>query len=171
VGVGDVGTVPGGAWCSGHSAGGDDGGGAWRERERDILCGRGEFERDAAVEPGWDWVGVGDGARVGSGSGLAHGAGSSWTDRMRGDGVGVGDVGAVPGGAWCSGHSAGCDDGGGARRERERDVLCGRGEFECDAAIESGWDGVGVGDGARVWSWAGGVYGAGADRADGMRGD
>jgi hypothetical protein len=36
---------------------------------------------------------------------------------MRGDGVGVGDVGAVPGGAWCSGHTAGGDDGGRAVRE------------------------------------------------------
>ena len=36
---------------------------------------------------------------------------------MRGDGVGVGDVGAVPGGAWSSGHSAGGDDGRGAGRE------------------------------------------------------
>ena len=31
---------------------------------------------------------------------------------MRGDGVGVGDVGEVPGGARGSGHAAGGDDGG-----------------------------------------------------------
>ena len=39
---------------------------------------------------------------------------------MRGDGVGVGDVGAVPGGAGSSGDSAGDDDGGGAGREHAR---------------------------------------------------
>ena len=91
---------------SGDTAGGDDGRGAGRERERDVLCGRGEHERDAAVEPGGDGVGVGDGARVGSGAGGVHGAGSGGADGMRGDGVGVGDVGAVPGGAWHSGHAA-----------------------------------------------------------------
>ena len=53
---------------------------------------------------------------------------------MRGDGVGVGDVGAVPGGAGSSGHAAGGDDGRGARREHDARVLGGRGEHERDAA-------------------------------------
>ena len=44
-------------------------------------------------------------------------------------------------------------------------------ELECDAAVEPGGDGVGVGDGARVGSGAGGVHGAGSGGADGMRGD
>ena len=38
---------------------------------------------------------------------------------MRGDGVGVGDVGEVRGGAWGSGDAAGGDDGRGSGRERE----------------------------------------------------
>jgi hypothetical protein len=42
---------------------------------------------------------------------------------MRGDGVGVGDVGAVPGGAWCSGDAAGGDDGGRWEREHVGGVL------------------------------------------------
>ena len=84
---------------SGDSAGGDDGGERGRHAEA-MLCGRGEHERDAEVEPGRDGVGVGDGARVGSGAGGVHGAGAGGADGMRGDGVGVGDVGAVPGGAW-----------------------------------------------------------------------
>ena len=90
---------------------------------------------------------------------------------MRGDGVGVGDVGAVPGSAGDAGHTACCHDGGRERRKQERDVLCGRGEPERDAAIERCGDGVGIGDGARVGSGAFGVHGAGADGADGMRGD
>ena len=44
---------------------------------------------------------------------------------MRGDGVGVGDVGAVPDWVRGRGHAAGGDDGGGARRERERGVAVG----------------------------------------------
>ena len=43
---------------------------------------------------------------------------------MRGDGVGVGDVGAVPGGARGGGHATDGDDGGGAVGEHVGGVLC-----------------------------------------------
>ena len=114
VGVGDVGEVPGGAWSSGDSAGGDDGRGAGREHDARVLGGRGRIERDAASNR----------AGTGSASVTVHGASWGWwrtragsggADGMRGDGVGVGDVGEVPGGAWSSGDSAGDDDGRGAR--------------------------------------------------------
>ena len=45
---------------------------------------------------------------------------------MRGDGVGVGDIGTMPGDAgrrW--GDAAAGDDGGGAGRERDRGVVGG----------------------------------------------
>jgi hypothetical protein len=50
----------------------------------------------------------------GAGLGLVafHGDDEVGTDGVRGDGVGVGDVGAVPGGAWCLGALAGDGDGG-----------------------------------------------------------
>jgi hypothetical protein len=82
VGVGDVGAVPRGTGDPGHTAGGDDGGRADRERERHVLCGRGEHERDAGIEPGGDGVGVGDGARGGAGAGCFHGAGTDGADGM-----------------------------------------------------------------------------------------
>jgi hypothetical protein len=44
---------------------------------------------------------------------------------MRGDGVGVGDVDAVPDIFWVEGDAAGGDDGGRAVRERQRHVLGG----------------------------------------------
>ena len=68
-------------------------------------------------------------AGTGSASVTVHGSGWGWwrsrrwaggADGMRGDGVGVGDVGAVPGGAWGTGHAAGGDDGWGAGREHEQ---------------------------------------------------
>jgi hypothetical protein len=106
VGVGDVGAVPGGRGDPGHASSGNDGGRAGRERERDVLCRLGEFERYARVEPGGDGISVGDGPRVELGAGGVHGAGKARADGMRGDGVGVGDVGALPGGAWCSRHQS-----------------------------------------------------------------
>ena len=42
---------------------------------------------------------------------------------MRGDGVGVGDISEVSGGAWSSRHSAGGDDGRGASRKRDAGVV------------------------------------------------
>ena len=92
---------------------------------------------------------------------------------MRGDGVGVGDVGEVPGGAWGGGHTAGGDDGGGAgRREHDGGMVGGhvrRGEL--DAGTEQSGDGIGVDDGAWIRHGAGGVYNARTAWVDGMHGD
>jgi len=52
-----------------------------------------------------------DGAGVKHGVDRLHGARSTWADGMRGNGVGVWDVGEVPDGAGSGGHSAGGDDG------------------------------------------------------------
>jgi hypothetical protein len=77
---------------------------------------------------------------------------------MRGDGVGVGDVGAVPDIFWVEGNAAGGDDGGRAVRERQRHVLGGCGRHERDRTIQqcrnrvSGSDGAWVRAGARVVS-------------------
>jgi len=171
VGVGDVGAVPGGTRDPGHTAGGDDGGRADRERERHVLRGRGVHESDSRIEPGGDGVGVVDGARGGSWAGCVHGAWTDGADGMRGDGVGVGDVGVVPGGAWCSGHASNDGDGGRACGQHVGGVLGGCGERELGAALEPSGDRVGVGDGARVELGTGGLDGAGTCRADGMRGD
>jgi len=46
--------------------------------------------------------------------------------------VEVGDIGEVPGDAWRSGDTASCDDGRGARRERDTGVVIGYGVNERD---------------------------------------
>ena len=68
---------------------------------------------------------------------------------MRGDGVGVGDVGEVPGGAWGWIDTAGGDDGRGEGRERDAGVVGGWGRAERDAPGEPSGVRVGVDDGAR----------------------
>ena len=68
---------------------------------------------------------------------------------MRGDGVGVGDIGAVPGDAWGTEDTAGGDDGRGEVGERDAGVDDGRTGGERDAGDEPGSGRVGIDDGAR----------------------
>jgi len=103
VGVGDIGTVPCGARGSGDASCGDDGRGAIRQRNRGILNGHWQGEHDEGIQQGGDRVGIGDGARGEHGACCFDGDGAVRTDGMRGDRVGVGDVGAVQGGARGSG--------------------------------------------------------------------
>ena len=67
---------------------------------------------------------------------------------MRGDGVGVGDIGEVHGDARGAGDTAAGDDRGGAGRERDTGVVGGWGRVERDASGEPGGVRVGVDDGA-----------------------
>jgi hypothetical protein len=103
------------------------GGGDGRERDAGVVGGRGGIERDAPTEPSGDRVGVGDGARGEHGACDVHGTGSGGAHGVRGDAVGVGDIGEVPGDARSAGDTAGGDDGGGAGRERDAGVVGGRG--------------------------------------------
>jgi len=108
---GDIGAVHGGAWGSGDAACGDDGRGAIRQQDRSILDGHWQGERDEGLQQGGDRVDVGEGVRGWlCGSGI-DGEGAVRTDGMRGDKVGVGDIGVVQGGAWGSEHAACGDDG------------------------------------------------------------
>ena len=118
VGVGDIGEVQGDARSPGDTAAGDDGGGAGREQDAGVVGGRGGTERDASSEPSGDRIGVGDGARCGHGACDVHGTGSGGAHGMRGDAVGVGDIGEVPGDARSTGDTSCCDDGGGTGDER-----------------------------------------------------
>jgi hypothetical protein len=108
VGVGDVGAVPGGAWCSGHASG------------LTLTAGElsGSMSEGYSVDvTGMSVMGRGNHAGTGSASVTVHGSslglvalhgdGTDRADGMRGDGVGVGDVGAVPGGAWVLGAHGG----------------------------------------------------------------
>jgi len=171
VGVGDVGAVPDIIRGEGDAADGDDGGGAYRERERHVLGGCGRHECDRTIQRCGDGVSVCDGTRGRAWVCVVFSGGADGGDGMRGDGVGVGDVGAVPDILWGEGDAAGGDDGGGADRERQRHVLGGCGRHERDWTIQWCGDGVSVGDGAWVWTGACVVYCAGTDGGYGRRGD
>jgi hypothetical protein len=118
-----------------------------------------------------DRLGLCDGAWGRAGACSADGDDEGWTDGVRGDGVGVGDVGAVPGGAWVSGHSSGDGDRRGAEREHDGGLVGGRDRDERDGTGQCSRDGVSVGDGTRGRAWAAGAYRSCEDRRDGMRGD
>ena len=171
VGVGDVGEVSGKSSIFGHASGGDDGGGAIGEHDCGMVGGHGRGKRDAATERSGDGIGIDDGTRIGDGSRGVHGTGTGGADGMRGDGVGVGDIGAVHGGAWILGDSTLGGDYRGAIGERDGSILCGREEPERDEGIQQGRDRLDVGDGARGGAGAVGVHGDGSGGAHGMRGD
>jgi len=138
LGVGDVGEVPGGIRGEGYSTGGDDGRG-WRgQRDAGVVTGRGRGERDAAAEQGGDGVGVDDGAWVELGACEVHREGTGGAHGVRGDRLGVGDVGEVSGGARGWIDKAGGDDGRGEGRERDAGVVGGWGRAERDAWGEPG---------------------------------
>jgi len=171
VGVGDIGEVQGDARSLGDTADGDDGGGAGREQDAGVVGGRGGIERDASTEQSGDRLGVDDGTRGGHGACQEHGTGSGGADGMRGDGLGVGDIGEVQLDARSPGDAAGGDDGGGAGREQDAGVVGGRGGIERHASSEPSGDRLGVGDGARGGHGACEEHGTGSSGAHGMRSD
>jgi hypothetical protein len=123
VGVGDIGEVSGDARSAGDTAGDDDGGGAGRQRDAGVVNELGRLKRDDSTEPSGDRVGVGDGARGEHGACDVHGTGSGGAHGMRGDGVGVGDIGEVPGDARSAGDAAADHDGGGAIRKHHARIV------------------------------------------------
>ena len=91
---------------------------------------------------------------------------------MRGDGVGLRDVGAMHDGrTWVARHRCYCDDCKGAGREHDGGVLDGRGQLELGITEQQCRDWISVSDGAWIRAGAGGIHGDGKDGADGMRGD
>ena len=92
-------------------------------------------------------------------------------DGMRGDRVGVRDIGTVQGGAWGSGDETYCVVNWRTIWEHERGMVSGRWLGQRDASGKQCRDWIGTSDGARVEPWACCFHGDGAVRADGMRGD
>jgi hypothetical protein len=171
VGVGDVGAVSCWAWGRRDTSGGDDGRGAGGKLDAGVVRGHTRAEQDAADEPRGHWIGVDDGTRIEHGVGGAYSAGEGGAHRMRGDGMGVADVGALS--CWARGRrdTAGGDDGSGAGGERDAGLVGGHSRTEQDAASEPGWDRGGVDDGTRIEHGGGCAYGSGEGGAHGMRGD
>ena len=109
--IGDIGEVSGGTWSGRNSTCCDDCRRSGSECDEGVECGRRQCESNAGIESGRDRVGIDDGARGEHGHCNVHAKRSVWQDRMRVDGVGVGDVSEVPAGAWSRGHSSICHDG------------------------------------------------------------
>jgi hypothetical protein len=149
VGVGDIGAVSGGALDSRDAACGDDGRGAIRQLFHAVLNGHWQGERDEGIQQGGDRVDGIDGFGGSIWDCCFHGDGAVRADGMRGDKVGVGDIGAVQGGARGSWDAACGDDGRGAIRQRDRIILNGHWEGERDGGIQQGGDRNGVGHCAR----------------------
>jgi hypothetical protein len=171
VGVGDISEVPGDARSAGDTAADDDGESLGIQRDAGMVGGRLGLDHFKSRKPSGDRVGVGDGARGEHGACDVHGTGSGGAHGLRGDGVGVGDIGEVPGNARSAGDAAGDDDGGGAGRQRDAGVVGGRGGLEREYSTEPSGDRVGVGDGARGEHGACDVHGTGSGGAHGLRGD
>ena len=168
VGVADISAMPCGAWCSGDAACGDDGRRAIRQRDRRILVRYWSSQLEEGIQQGRDRVDVSDGARGWFWACGAHSDDAVRTVGMRGDRVGVGDIGAMPCGARRTGDASCGDDGRGVIRERDGDMLSGprlcqrfasssrrcRGNLACTGSREPCWYRVGIDDGARVEPWA-----------------
>ena len=116
VGVGDIGAVLDRAGGPKYSEDGDHGGGKVSQPVGGVFGGRGRAEGHDTEQPCWDWHGIGDGAWCKPGAGGDDGDGTDRSHGMRGDGVGVGDIGPVLDRAWGPGHAAGGDYGGRAGR-------------------------------------------------------
>jgi hypothetical protein len=146
-----------------------------RQSKRDITAGiirRGHTVTPCPGQRSRNRIGVCDGAWIRAGAGWADGDGTRRADGMRGDGVGLRDVGAMHDGrTWVARHRCYCDDCRGAGREHDGGVLDGRGQLELGITEQQCRDWISVSDGAWIRAGAGGIHGDGKDGADGMRGD
>ena len=89
---------------------------------------------------------------------------------MRGDGVGVGDVGAVSRGARGRRHAADGDDGGIEGRQHEPGMVSRWGYVESASFVELCRDRRGLDDRVRQQLGDSASHGEGSDGAHGMRG-
>jgi hypothetical protein len=115
------------------------------------MVGRhGGAEQDAWAESSGDGVGVSHGAWIEHGAYELHREGTGSADRLRGDGMGVGDISEGRVDVWGLGHTSGGDDGRCAGRERDTGMVGRHGGAEQDAWAEPSGDRVGGSHGARI---------------------
>ena len=171
LGVGDVGEMPGGAWSTGYQTSGDDGRGAGRERDTGMVSRRGSSECGAAGKPCRNRVDLADPSWIEHGACELHRHDSPGPIWMRDDRVGVGDIGAVPGGARLEGHASCVDECWGAGWEPHAGMVRRCCWAECDASWEPCRNRIGVGHGAWVEHGAGGVHEQSSGGAHSMRVD
>ena len=171
LGVGDVGQKPGGAWDDGLKTGCNHNRAPERKHERGLVRGRYRTEHYAPRQQSWIGIGIDDGARGKHGRSRLHDKRSTRTHGVRGDGLGVGDLGEVPCGAWGRRHSSCCGDSGRAARKLESGMDSGCIRAELDASRQPRRHRIGIDDGARVRHGGSRAYRPGSDRTHGMRGD
>ncbi len=157
VGVGDIGAMQVGAWISGYTECGDDSRRVASQRNHNILDEHWHGERNEGIQQGGDRVGISDGTRGWFWKCDFHDDGAVRTDGMRGDRVGVGDIGAVHGGAWVSGYETCVVDGRTEIWEHERGMVDGPWLGQRDASGEQCRDGIGASDRSWLESWTSGV--------------
>ena len=97
MGVGDVGEMSNRTWRSWDSTVGDDGGRTGIKHDPGVVGGYGYAEHQSSGEQGRNRLGVSDGAWSEHGAGVVYRQDPGGADRMRGDTVGVGDIGEVSG--------------------------------------------------------------------------
>ena len=148
VGVRDLGEVPCGARGTSHTADGDDSRRARRQWHAGMVIGRIGAELDAPGQPCWLGIGVIDGARVKHGARQLHRPCSRGAHGMREYGVGVGNLGEVPGRHGISRHLSCGDDGRGKGRDCNAGILSGCIRAERNASPEPSGDGIELSDGA-----------------------
>ena len=129
------------------------------------------FEHLAGSQPTWDRVYVADSAWGEHGTGLLYRWDSAWTDRVRGDGVGIRNVDAMSHEPQQQGNSEAGNDGRGTIGQRESRVVGGRGGREHDATAQQGRDRIIISDGARVGLGYCIVHDSGSRRPYRVRGD
>jgi hypothetical protein len=171
VGVGDVGEMSNKTWRAWDSTGGDDGGRAGIKHDPGVVGGYGSAEHHSSGEQGRHGLGVSDGAWGEHGAGVVYKQGDRGQIKLRGDTVGVGDVGEVQGRTRGARDAFGGDDGRGAGRERESGMVIRPGVNEHHAQVQPGWDGISVSDSTWSEHGAGGVHGSGEAGTFEMRGD
>ena len=171
LGVGDLGEVPCRAWGRRHSSCCGDSGSAARKLESVMDSGCIRAELDASRQPRRHRIGIDDGARVRHGGSRAYRPGSDRTHGMRGDGLGVGDVGEVLGRTWDDELKTDCNHNRAPWRKHEPGLVRGRCRAEHGAPRQQSWIRIGIHDGARGKHGRSRLHDKRSTGTHGMRGD
>ena len=169
--VGDVCAVSCCARGKRNSSDGDDGRGRCGEREPGLVGGHRRTECDVATKPSRDGVGVDDGTRIEHGIGCIHITRQRGTHGMRGDGVAVGDVGAMHDRARYRGHTTGVDDCRPWAWQRVIGMVHGCSLAERQDPRQSSWDGLNNDDHTRIEHGSSVLHRSGQRRTHRMRGN
>ena len=125
VGVGDIDEVSGWTKLERHQARGNDNWTKRRQHDSGMVRQYGRNEQHATGQQGWHRLCISHSARCEHGAIVIYGAGFSGTDRMRGNRVGVRDLGEVSGGSQVAEHLQDCHVHVGACRQRITGLVSG----------------------------------------------